>query len=83
MSAHALGNGTHRACHHLRVDAHAREPRQERVELPITNQRLTTDDRELHRAMAGDEIEHAIDERLPLESDNCRRTTPPPRCSSP
>ena len=67
MSAHALGNWPHRARHDLRVDALRRELRQEHVELAVAHERFAADDRQLHRAMTRDEIEHAVDERLALE----------------
>mgnify|MGYP003694771159 CR=1 FL=1 len=67
QAAPADRNLAHGARHELRVDAAGGQDRQQRVELAIPDQRFAADDRQVQRAMAIHEPEHAVDEGLALE----------------
>src|SRR5690349_19536713 len=56
-----------RAGHQLRVDAHRGHPRQNVIQLPITDERLSSDNRHMEWSVLLDQGEHRRDELFALE----------------
>ena len=65
--AHSLRDLAHGARDELHVDAALRQQREQRVQLPVADERLAADDRQVKRPVLIDQLEHAVDELLALE----------------
>ena len=62
-----LGNFADGARDQLHVNAAIRQDRQQRPELSVADQRLSTDDRQVQGPMLVDQTEHPVDQFLALE----------------